>query len=99
MSESSTSAASTASSAEELLSAIDSIGEKLAAKFTKQYSTGRLEQIMSHLATISMLVSHIHDEAVREEHEDRKGMVLERMIRDERLPVAEAQQRVEAGVR
>lgn len=84
---------------EQLLALLEQLGSELAKKFTKRYSSARLEQIMSHLGTMKMLVQHIHDEATREEDPARKESVVERMVRDERRPMAEAQTAVEAGER
>lgn len=81
-----------------MLELLTQLGEELAAKFVKQYSAGRLEQIMSHLATMKMLVSHIHDEAVREEHPDRKDGVIQSMVLAGRS-VSDARDAVERGER
>ena len=86
---------------EEMLAALEKIGEELAAKFVKKYSVSRLEQIMAHLDTVKMLVTHIHDESVREEDPARKSGVVQRMVLDSQgsINLNDAQAAVEAGER
>ncbi len=83
---------------EQMLEVLAKLGTELAEKFTKQYSIGRLDQIKAHLDTLKMLVSHVHDEAAREETDERRNAVIQRMVLNNR-PLQEAQAAVEAGER
>lgn len=82
----------------QLLELLEQLGTELAKKFVKQYSVSRLEQITSHLATMKMLVSHIHDEAAREEDPARKDSTIQRMVLSGRS-MSDAKDAVERGER
>lgn len=83
---------------QEILGQLDAIGEELASSFPKQYSAGRREQITAHLATLKMCVSHLFDEAVREEDQGRKDGVIQQLVLAGR-PMSDARDAVERGER
>lgn len=82
----------------EMLAALEQIGAALAEKFVKKYSAGRLEAIKGVLSTLAMHVTHIHDEAAREEDQSRKDSAAHALIQAG-VAVSEAQSRVESGER
>lgn len=82
----------------ELIALLEQLASALITKFAKKYSAGRLEQITSHIATLKMLVGHIHDEAVREEEPTRKDGVARQLVLAGMGP-NEAQAAVERGER
>lgn len=83
---------------QEILGQLDVIDEELTSSFPKQYSTGRLAQVTAHLATMRMCVSHLFDEAVREEHQDRKDGVIQQLVLAGRN-MSDAREAVERGER
>jgi hypothetical protein len=58
---------STTASAEEHVSQLKALSEKMSALFPK--NTGRLEQLNSHLQTAAMVVEHLFDEQARADHD------------------------------
>ena len=81
-----------------ILELLGQVGDELSKKFSKKYSSSRLEQIKSHLATLRMLVEHIHDEADREEEPARKDAASQQMVLAG-VPMSEAKNAVERGER
>jgi hypothetical protein len=82
----------------QILALLEQVGEALTTKFVKQYSAGRLAQIMSHLETVKMGVSHLHDEESREEEQTRKDGVIQQLVLAGR-PMSDARDAVERGER
>jgi hypothetical protein len=83
---------------QQILDQLDAIGEELTSSFPKQYSAGRLEQVNAHLATLKMCVSHLHDEAAREEDQERKDGVIQQLVLNGRN-MSDARDAVERGER
>lgn len=83
---------------QEILGQLDAIGEELTSSFPKQYSSGRLDAVNAHLATLKMHVSHLFDEAAREEDQDRKDGVIQQLVLAGRN-MSDARDAVERGER
>lgn len=91
---------------DEAVKQLRTLWEEMKAKFPKAYSVDRLEQLRTALATAEMAVTHLHDEATREEHDVRQADQVRKMVHGSRdhehipsLTEAEAKARVEAGER
>lgn len=65
---------------QEILDQLDAVGEELASSFPKAYSADRLGQVKSILTSLRMCVSHLFDEADREEQQSRKDGVIQQKV-------------------
>jgi hypothetical protein len=83
---------------EAILALLDQVGEEMKEKFTKAYSNSRLEQLFSQLGTLKMIVESAHDEAEREETQERKDGVAQQMVLGGRS-MTDAKDAVERGER
>lgn len=83
---------------QEILGQLDAIGEELTSSFPKKYSVDRLAQVTAHLSTLKMCVSHLFDEAVREEDQTRKDGVIQQLVLAGRN-MSDARDAVERGER
>jgi hypothetical protein len=84
---------------QEILAAVDQIETEMVQKFTKVYSSARITQLVSHLATVKMVVTAAFAEEAQEEDPTRKESVVDRMVHLDHRGIADAQAAVERGER